>query len=94
MSYVMVNVSRDFPDYDDDDPNIERRTNRWKFFEALKELSEVYKKEHSEIWRTEEFVDWINDLYGIKINMNATGITDEYIITDEKKYIVFKLKYG
>jgi hypothetical protein len=89
----MVSIPRSFQDYDDDDPNIERRTARWKFWDVLKDLRFEYMKNQTE-FHAEDFVDWVNDTHGFKLNMNATGITDEYIITNEQKYIVFKLKYG
>ena len=90
---VMVKVPKDFQDYDDDDPNLERRKARWEFWEVLKKLRVEYMKDHKE-FHAEDYVDWIELTFGMRLNMNATGITDEYIITDEKKYIVFKLKYG
>jgi hypothetical protein len=90
---AMVKVPIDFQDYDDDDPNIERRTARWKFWDILKQLRTEYMKDNIE-FHAEDFVEWIDDKFGIKLNMNATGITDEYIVTNEQKYIVFKLKYG
>jgi hypothetical protein len=89
----MVKVPRDFQDYDDDDPNIDRRIARWDFFEVCKKLRKEYMKEQTE-FHAEDFVEWVRSTYGFALELNATGITDNYIITDEKKYIVFKLKYG
>ena len=89
----MVNVPKSFQDYDDDDPNIEQRKARWKFWEVLKTLRTEFLKEHDD-FHAEEFVDWVRKTHGIALELNATGITDNYIIVDEKKYIIFKLKYG
>jgi hypothetical protein len=89
----MVRVPKDFQDYDDDDPNIDRRQARWDFFEVCKLLRKEYMKEQTE-FHAEDFVDWVRDKHGLALELNATGITDNYIIVDEKKYIVFKLKYG
>jgi hypothetical protein len=90
---VMVKVPKDFQDYDDDDPNIDRRQARWDFWKTLKILREDYLKEQTE-FHAEDFVTWVRSTYGFALELNATGITDNYIIVDEKKYIVFKLKYG
>lgn len=89
----MNSVSNIFQDYDDDDPDIEFRKARWDFWKVLKQLREEYMKDQAE-FHTEDFVDWMRNHHGIALELNATGITDKYIITDEKKYIVFKLKYG
>ena len=89
----MVKVPRDFQDYDDDDPQKEFRQARWDFWKTLKILREDYLKEQPE-FHAEDFVEWVRSTYGFALELNATGITDNYIITDEKKYIVFKLKYG
>lgn len=89
----MVKVPKSFQDYDDDDPNIERRQARWDFWEVLKRLRVEYMKDQAE-FHAEDFVDYVRNTHGLALELNATGITDNYIITDEKKYIVFKLKYG
>lgn len=89
----MVNVPKDFKDYDDDDPYIESRKNRYMFWDTLKQLRVEFMETHDE-FHAEDFIEWINEKFGIKVQMNATGITDTYAITDEKKYIFFKLKYG
>lgn len=89
----MVSVPKDFKDYDDNDPNFEFLKNRYKFWDKLKQLRIEFMETHDE-FHAEDFVEWINEKFGIKVEMNATGITDTYEITDEKKYIVFILKYG
>jgi DNA polymerase elongation subunit (family B) len=89
----MINVPKSFQDYDDDDPQKEFRQARWDFWKVLKVLREDYLKEQTE-FHAEDFVEWVRSTYGFALELNATGITDNYIIVDEKKYIVFKLKYG
>lgn len=88
----MVNVPKDFQDFDDDDPDIKKRQARWDFWETLKKL----RKEFTEDGRSfdaDEFIIWIEDKYGFKLILNDTGITDDYTITDEQKYLVFRLRY-
>ena len=89
----MVKAPKNFQDYDDNDPNIERHQARWDFWKVLKLLRTEYMNGQTE-FHTEDFVDWVRNTHGLALELNATGITDNYIITDEKKYIVFKLKYG
>jgi hypothetical protein len=89
----MTTVPKDFKDYDDDDPNINFRKNRYVFWNILKKLRIEFMEEHAE-FHTEDFIEWINEKFGIKVEMNPTGITDTYSITDEKKYTFFIIKYG
>ena len=35
-------------DYDDDDPNIDQRRNRWNYWEALKKVRREYMAQNSE----------------------------------------------
>ena len=88
----MVNVPKDFQDYDDDDPDFKKRKERYEFWQTLKKL----RKEFTEDGRNfdaDEFIVWIEEKYGFKLILNETGITDDYTISDEQKYIIFKLRY-
>lgn len=91
----MVNVTSDFQDYDDDDPNIEFRRARVKYWCALKVLGKEFADiEDSSQW--ENFVYWVENKYGFKVifhSGNEPAITDMYTITDEAKFVFFKLKY-
>lgn len=83
-----------FQDYDDDDPNIEQRKKRWDYWAALK----LVRKEYMDDAKNGEFdafdfEDYIEEKYGIKMNIVDGNITDGYKIMDEKKYIVFLLKF-
>ena len=40
-----------------------------------------------------EFEDYLESKYGIKMNIVNGNITDGFKIMDEKKYIVFVLKF-
>jgi hypothetical protein len=88
----MINVPKSFQDYDDDDPEFEKRQARWDYYETLKKL----RKESTEDGRNfdaDEFIVWIEEKYGFKLVLNDTGITDDYTVTDEQKYLIFRLKY-
>jgi hypothetical protein len=90
----MVNVPHDFQDYDDDDPNIEYRRNRTKYWAALKEIRKEYAIENKQIY-DQYFVQWVEEKYGFIIikNLINGSISDMYTIVDEAKFIFFKLKY-
>ena len=40
------------------------------------------------------YPDWLEQTQGIKVHMNAGMITDEYTVVDEKKYLIYLLKFG
>jgi len=37
---------------------------------------------------------WLEDTWGIRVVMKEGMITDEYTILDEKKYLMYLLKFG
>jgi hypothetical protein len=79
-------------DYDDDDPNIIQRRNRWNYWEALKKVRKEYMAQNSE-FDAYDFEDYLIGQYGIKMNIVNGNITDGYEIVDEKKYLIFLLKF-
>lgn len=81
-----------FKDYDDDDPEIERRKNRWNYWEALKKVRKEYMLQNKE-FDAYDFEDYLMGQYGLKMNIVNGNITDGYEIVDEKKYLIFLLKY-
>jgi hypothetical protein len=87
----MVNVPKDFQDYDDDDADIEKRKARWEFWETLKKLRKEFTENRE--FDADDFIDWIEEKYGFKLVLNDTGITDDYAVTDEQKYLIFRLRY-
>jgi hypothetical protein len=81
-------------DYDDDDPNIEQRKRRWDYWAALKQVRREYMREESTIeFDAYDFEDYIEEKYGIKMNIVNGNITDGYKVIDEKKYLIFLLKF-
>jgi hypothetical protein len=79
-------------DYDDDDPNIEQRRNRWNYWEALKKVRKEYMEQNKE-FDAYDFEDYLTGQYGLKMNLVNGNITDGYEIVDEKKYLIFLLKF-
>jgi hypothetical protein len=79
-------------DYDDDDPEIERRKNRWNYWEALKKVRKEYMEQNKE-FDAYDFEDYLVGQYGLKMNIVNGNITDGYEIVDEKKYLIFLLKF-
>jgi len=79
-------------DYDDDDPEIERRKNRWNYWEALKKVRKEYMTQNTE-FDAYDFEDYLVGQYGLKMNIVNGNITDGYEIVDEKKYLIFLLKF-
>jgi hypothetical protein len=79
-------------DYDDDDPNIDQRRNRWNYWEALKKVRKEYMAQNKE-FDAYDFEDYLIGQYGVKMNIVNGKITDGYEIVDEKKYLIFLLKF-
>ena len=79
-------------DYDDDDPEIEKRKNRWNYWEALKKVRKEYMSQNKE-FDAYDFEDYLLGQYGLRMNIVNGNITDGYEIVDEKKYLIFLLKF-
>jgi len=87
-----MNVIPKIQDYDDDDPNIEQRNKRWYYWTALKLVRKEYMAQNKE-FDAYDFEDYIIGQYGIRMNIVNGNITDGYEIVDEKKYLIFLLKF-
>lgn len=86
-----------FQDFSNDDPNIEFRRRRWKYWSALNQIRPEYMNGLTELGKKfdeRDFKNYIEETYGIQLHEDAGGsITDTYEIVDEKKYLVFVLKW-
>lgn len=90
----MTNISKNFQDYDDDDPDVEFHKKRWDYWSALKKIRKEYMEDTANgEFDAFDFEDYIEANYGIKMNIVNGNITDGYKVMDEKKYIIFLLKY-
>lgn len=81
-----------FKDYDDDDPLIKQRRNRWNYWGALKQVRKEFMAQNKE-FDAYDFEDYLIGQYGVKMNIVNGNITDGYEIVDEKKYLIFLLKF-
>ena len=82
-----------FQDYDEDDPELQRRINRWKFWQNLKLIRLEYIQKHGE-FDIDKFDQFIKSNYGIKLLTVDGNISDGFDIIDEKLYTMYLLKYG
>ena len=92
----MTNIPRSFQDYDDDGPEMEFRKKRWDYWQALKQIRKEYMDDMKSLdgqFDAFDFEDYIEANYGIKMNLVDGNITDGYKVMDEKKYLIFLLKY-
>ena len=62
-----------------------KRNEHWaRLKQAWKECSLDYKHR-----------DWLEDTYGLRVHLSVDGmITDDYTVVDEKKYLIYLLKFG
>jgi hypothetical protein len=90
--FVLKATIRPFQDFDDDDPNIEQRKRRWDYWAALKLIRKEYMADITS-FDAYDFEDYIEANYGIKMNIVDGNITDGYKVMDEKKYLIFLLKF-
>ena len=88
---LMTKIPYNFQDYDIDE-QLEFRKNRLKFWEILKQLRNEYSAVNHN-FDIDGFVKYVGDIYGIKLFLNNTGITDYYEVVDSVKYLMFKLKF-
>lgn len=90
----MINVPKDFQDYDDTDSDIEKRLSRWKYWQNLKSLKNEFKEETGSTDH-HEYKIWLENKYGFRpIETHDGMMTDDLDIIDQKKYTFFVLKYG
>jgi len=86
-----MHVNKNIVDYDDDDPDKVYRENRMHFWNALKkcrnDITDVFEYEF------DTFNHYLKETYGLKLVLTNDKISDKYEILDEKKFLIFKLKY-
>ena len=93
-----MKIPQTFQDYSDDDPAIDKRVARWDFWKALAKLKDEYfsiESVDANLVTPDAFYTWVKEQYGLELTINVmfNGITDEYRIVDEKKFLIFTLKY-
>ena len=64
-------------------------------YEYWRKLKRAHIDFESDSVKTEgEFVEWMRERWGLAIEMIDGGYSPYYNIVDEKKYLLFTLKYG
>ena len=87
-----MNLSKEFQDYDDNDPDIEFRKNRWNYWQSLKNIRKDFMETRAE-FDVYDFRFYVEDIYGIKMFISEGEITDTFTVVDEQKYLVFIMKW-
>jgi hypothetical protein len=93
----MSNIPKSFQDYDENDPEIEFRKKRFRYWELLKKVRKEYMETLDVLtgqFDAYDFEEYVENNYGFKLNTMDGNITDKFEIVDEKKYIIFILKFG
>jgi hypothetical protein len=80
-------------DFDPEDPDIEFRKNRWKYWTILRKIREEYIIDKG-MFDTDSFEKYVERNYGIRINISDEKITDKFDIIDKKLYTFFILKWA
>ena len=82
-----------FQDYSDDDPSIDKRLARWDFWKVLIKLKNEFSLTTD--YTVDAFLEWLEQTQGIELLLDSMsgGITDDYRIVDEQKFLIFTLKY-
>jgi hypothetical protein len=88
-----MKIPQTFQDYSDDDPSIDKRLARWDFWKVLIKVKDEFSLTTD--YTVDAFLEWLEQTQGIELLLDSTsgGITDDYRIVDEQKYLVFTLKY-
>lgn len=89
-----MQVPKDFQDYDDDDDKLKKHLSRWDYWKNLRKLRSEFAEQNTS---TDHyvFIDWLSNTHGFKPVLNSDlQYTDEFVVTDEKKFMVYVLKYG
>jgi hypothetical protein len=65
------------------------------FYSGLKQARDLWNQDHAD-QSVEDFLIYLEDTYGIQMSarQKLSGVDTEYSIVDEKKYMIFVLKFG
>jgi hypothetical protein len=71
------------------------RSGDWVFWRNMRKMKSLYKEDCSQSeYEVFEFSQWLEVNFGIKIDFDSGGnVLRDYTITDEKKYLLYVLKY-
>lgn len=71
---------------------LEERNRRNNFWATLKILRTEYQLHHPQ-FDAYEFEEWVSNKYGIQLNFVDNNIGGDYQVVDEKKYLIYLLKF-
>lgn len=70
---------------------------KYEYWRMLKQANEDYRlnNQHNTFQEEkEQFEKWMRNHWGIIVEVEADGYTPYYTVLDEKKYLLFVIKYG
>ena len=73
------------------------RERKYEYWARLKRANEDYRqnnKHNSFQEEKEQFERWMAEQWGLNIQIEADGYSPYYTVKDEKKYLLFVLKYA
>lgn len=73
--------------------NSEKRLKRNEYWNSLQKARQEYIKSNDN-FNSEKFLGWLRETYGLEAGVTSSGnLTEDYRILDEKKYLMYILKY-
>jgi hypothetical protein len=69
------------------------RRSKYEYWQKLRTANHDYARESGDP-SPEGFQHWMRDRWGLTVEMIDGGWSPYYNIVDEKKYLLFKIKYG
>ena len=72
---------------------VEYKLKRDRFWISLTKANQEYRKTIEEEYSPDKFNEWLLSKYGLQIHTNGMGIESTYDIKDEKKYLMYLLKF-
>ena len=89
MSDLFSHIADQYP------PEIRKK--KYQYWQRLTRANEEYRREHDHGGDFEgekiSFYQWMQDQWGLKIDVESEGITPYYTVVDEQKHLLFLMKY-
>lgn len=63
-----------------------------EFLGKVRRARDLYEQDNT--YDVDKFITWMQDEYGVKIIQNGDGLTADYEILDEQKFLLFNLKFS
>jgi len=75
----------------------ELRRKKYQYWAMLKRANEEYRQDNHHPSFSEEkagFEQWMRDQWGVAVAVEENGYTPYYTVVDQRKYLLFEIKYG